>query len=100
MVQWKFISNHGAVLAYVAKHPQALATDIAAVVGVRERTVRRIIADLLEDGYIEKKRVGRMNRYRVNLKAPLRHPVMRYARVGDLVKALSPFIEVDKERKH
>jgi predicted ArsR family transcriptional regulator len=94
MGQWKFLSNHGAVLAYLAKHPRALAVDIAAELGVRERTVRRVIADLDAEGYIEKKRIGRSNKYKVRLKAPLKRPIMRQGTVGDLLKKLVPLIEI------
>jgi len=96
MSEWKFISNHGAVLAYLAKHPRALAVDIAEALNVRERTVRRIIADLDAEGYIEKRRVGRSNRYKVKLRAPLRRSIMRKGKVGDLMEALVPLLEMQE----
>ncbi len=96
MSEWKFLSNHGAVLAYMASHPQVLAVDIAAAIGIQERTVRRIIADLLADGYIEKERVGRSNRYRVKLEAPLRRSIMRQAKVGDLLENIVPLLGIDE----
>ncbi len=95
MSQWKFISNHGIILIYVAKHPQAIAHDIAVDIGVRERTVRRIIAELVADGYLEKERVGRSNKYKINFKAPLRRPVLRNASVRDILKMLVPLFEVE-----
>jgi predicted transcriptional regulator len=94
MSTWKFITNYGVVLTYVAKHPDALAEDIAKNVGVRERTIRRIITELVSDGYLEKERVGRSNRYRVNLEAPLRRSIMRGAKVGDLLETLIPLLEI------
>ncbi len=96
MSNWKFLSNHGVVLAYIASHPQILAVDIAEAIGVRERTVRRIIADLDADGYLEKKRVGRSNRYKVKFKAPLRRSIMSEAKVEDLLKNLLPILEMRK----
>lgn len=95
MSQWKFISNHGVVLIYVAKHPQAIAHDIAMAIGVRERTIRRIIADLVADGYLEKKRAGRTNNYKVNLKAPMRRSVMQGVKVKDILKMLVPLLDVE-----
>jgi DNA-binding transcriptional ArsR family regulator len=94
MSKWKFISNHGTVLAYVAKHPDAIIEDIAINLKVRTRTVSRIIADLVEDGYLEKTLVGRSNHYRVNLDAPLRRPIMPNAKVRDLLATLMPLIEI------
>jgi predicted transcriptional regulator len=96
MTTWKFITNYGVVLAYVAKHPDALAEDIAANLHVRERTIRRIISELVTDGYIEKDRIGRSNRYRINVNAPLRRSIMRGSRVGDLLEALVPLIEIEE----
>ena len=96
MSSWKFLSNHATVLAYIASHPQILAVDIAEAIGVRERTVRRIIADLDADGYIEKKRVGRSNTYKVKFKAPLRRSIMSGAKVEDLLKNLLPILEMRK----
>jgi DNA-binding transcriptional ArsR family regulator len=93
MSNWKIISNHGVILAYVAVHPQSLAVDIASAIGIRERTVRRIIADLASNGYLEKERVGRSNLYRVNIDAPLRRPIMSQAKVGDLLETIQSLIE-------
>jgi DeoR/GlpR family transcriptional regulator of sugar metabolism len=95
--KWKLISNHGAVLAYVAKHPRVPAVDVARAVGVRERTVRRIIADLEADGYLEKERVGRSNTYKVNFEAPLRRQIHRNCKVKDLLSTLQPLVEIDDE---
>jgi predicted transcriptional regulator len=96
MKTWKFITNYGIVLAYVAKHPDALAEDIAVNLGVRERTIRRIISELVADGYVEKERIGRSNRYRVNLESPLRRSIMRGAKVGDLLDTLIPLLEIQE----
>jgi predicted ArsR family transcriptional regulator len=96
MSKWKILSNHGAVLAYVANHPQVLAVDIAAEIGIQERTVRRIIADLVADGYLKKERVGRSNKYKVNIDSPLRHSILRNAKVGDLLKTLLPLLEIQE----
>lgn len=94
MSKWKFISNHGTVLAYIASHPQVLAVDIAVQINVRERTVRRIIADLVEDGYLERERVGRSNKYKINFEAPLRRSIMCNAMVRDLLDTLLPLLEI------
>jgi predicted ArsR family transcriptional regulator len=57
--RWGFITNHGAVLALVAHEGQITAKDIADTLGLTERPVRRIIAELDAAGYLQKKREGR-----------------------------------------
>jgi DNA-binding MarR family transcriptional regulator len=52
MSEWAFITNHGLVLATIAKHPNLTAREIGDTVGVTERTAHRIIIDLEEAGYI------------------------------------------------
>jgi DeoR/GlpR family transcriptional regulator of sugar metabolism len=96
MSKWKLITNHGAILAYIAENPLVLTVDVARAIGVRERTVRRIIADLVADGYLEKERIGRSNRYKVNGEAPMRRPIMRNAKLKDLLKTLLPLLEVEE----
>ncbi len=58
-------------------------------IGITERAAQRILADLVRDGYVAKKRVGRRNRYKVNLKMPLRHPVLTAHRTVAIVLKLA-----------
>ncbi len=88
MPEWAFLTNHALVLSYVARNPRITARDLAAEVGITERTARKIIADLLEAGYITRKREGRRNRYRIKPDLPLRHPSHEEIAVGDLLQAL------------
>jgi DNA-binding IclR family transcriptional regulator len=87
MKSWTFITNHGAVLAAIARRNRIKAIDIALELGITERSVRRIIADLESEGYIEKSREGGINRYSINPKLPLRRQDMRETKIQDLVKA-------------
>ena len=88
MPQWTFLSNHALVLSYIAHHPRITARELASAVGITERATRKIIADLLETGYIAKRREGRRNHYRVNPDLALRHPSHGETAVGNLLKAL------------
>ena len=88
MSSWTIITNHGLVLSYIARHPRSTAREIAASVGITERAVHRIIADLAGDGYINRKRKGRQNVYRINPDVSLRHESQREVPVGDLLEAL------------
>ena len=63
MAEWHFITNHGAVLLLIAHRRQITAREIAEVLGLTERPVRRIIAELEAAGYLQKMRVGRVNQY-------------------------------------
>ena len=86
MPEWNFNTNHGAVLLLIAQRRQITAREIAAILGITERPVRRIIADLEAAGYLRKQRVGRVNEYEVSLDLPLPQPVGREVAVGDLLR--------------
>ncbi|MDZ4245694.1 MAG: winged helix-turn-helix transcriptional regulator, partial [Dehalococcoidia bacterium] len=73
---------------YIARHPRITALDISKSISITERATRKIIADLSEEGYIEKKREGRRVRYRINYELPLRHPSHGESIIGDLLKSI------------
>ena len=62
--------------------------DIATEVGITERAVQRIIADLNAAGYIEIERKGRQNSYSIRKAIHLRHPLEKHKTVGDLIEVL------------
>ena len=72
---WTFLSNHAHVLVCVAKNPDVRLSEVAALVGIRERTVHRIVHELIDSGYISVTKDGRNNVYSVDLDKPLRHPL-------------------------
>ena len=82
-----FITNHGLVLAVIARHPCSTARDIGDTVGITERAAHKIIKDLEEAGYIDKAKVGRQNRYRVHSDMPLKDDASDAA-VGELLVVL------------
>jgi DNA-binding MarR family transcriptional regulator len=82
---WTFLSNHGHVLVYLARHPEARMRDVAELVGITERAVQRIVADLEQAGYVERVRLGRRNHYTVRGDLPLRHPLEQHQRVASLL---------------
>jgi DNA-binding Lrp family transcriptional regulator len=86
MPEWSFITNHGAVLLLIVQRRQITAREIAAILGITERPVRRIIADLEAAGYLRKQRVGRVNEYEVSLDLPLPQPIVREVAVRDLLR--------------
>jgi hypothetical protein len=46
---WTLLTGHGHVLVEIARNPEARIRDISPVVGLTERTVQAIVADL-DDG--------------------------------------------------
>ena len=86
---WTFLSNHGHVLIYLAKNPDARIRDIANEVGITERATQGIIAELEGEGYLDIKRVGRRNSYRVNRNSKFRHPAEAHRSISSLLKIFS-----------
>jgi DNA-binding transcriptional regulator PaaX len=72
-MNWTFLSNHGHVIVQISQHPDIKVTELAAQVGITERRVREIIAELREAGYLEVTKSGRRNSYRVLEGKSLRH---------------------------
>ena len=91
--RWDFLTNHGHVLVCVAHDPGIRLRDLADAVGITERAAHRIVSELVDAGYILRKRDGRRNRYKVRPELPFPHPLFRAGQVGDLIKVLRPSIE-------
>jgi predicted ArsR family transcriptional regulator len=85
---WRFLSNHTQVLLCIQRDPNVRYRDIAETVGITERAAQRIVADLIESGYVESERVGRRNHYRVNTDIAMRHPAQDGHDVGELLRLL------------
>lgn len=83
---WTFLSNYGHVLFCLAMDSTARLRDIAGQVGITERAVQRIVADLVQGGFITRIREGRRNRYELHTQQHLRHPLEAQHTVGDLIR--------------
>ena len=57
-LDWTFLSNHAHVLICLAQEPEVRLREVAARVGITERAVQHIVADLEEGGYLSRKRKG------------------------------------------
>ena len=86
---WTFLSNHCHVLICIARQPEIRMREIALCVGITERAVQRIVADLVEGRYLMKARDGRRNRYDVQPALPLRHPIEAHCQVQALLALLN-----------
>ncbi len=86
---WTLLTGHGHVLVEITRNPDARIRDISAVVGLTERTVQAIVADLEEAGYLTRQRTGRRTRYTVNHDSLFRHSAQEGHRVGPLLSMLA-----------
>jgi hypothetical protein len=86
---WTLLTGHGHVLVEIARNPGARIRDISAVVGLTERTVQAIVADLEASGYLTRTRTGRRTRYNVNRDRVFRHPAQEGHRVGPFLSMLA-----------
>src|SRR6476660_3179093 len=86
--RWDFLTNHAHVLLCVSHDPGIRLRDIAATVGITERGAHKILSALVDEGYVQRERVGRRNRYTVKPELPLRHPLVAEREVGDLLQLL------------
>lgn len=87
--RWTFLTNHSHVLVVLHGNPELVLREVASVVGITERAVQRIIQDLESGGFIERKRIGRRNRYVVLVDQPLRHPIEAHRNIGDLLALIA-----------
>jgi DNA-binding MarR family transcriptional regulator len=85
---WRFVTNHTQVLLCIARDPDTRLRDVAGAVGITERAAQRILADLVEEGFIERQRIGRRNRYVVNRTREMRHPAQAGHDIGALLDLL------------
>jgi len=74
MESWSFLTNHARVLLRIAEDPGARLRDIAATVGITERSAYGIVTDLTAAGYVVKHKDGRRNRYQIQTHLPLPEP--------------------------
>ena len=84
------VSSHGAVLFYVAAHPQCTIAEIADELALTHRTVWGLIGDLRRAGMLHVHKDGRRHRYEVNLDAPFLHPSMQGYTLRSVLSVIAP----------
>jgi predicted ArsR family transcriptional regulator len=92
---WTFLTNHSHVLICLARDPDMRIRDLAAEVGITERSVQAIIGDLEQAGCLRRHKEGRRNRYEVIRDRPMRHRVEQGHVIGELLDVL--VVETDAE---
>jgi DNA-binding MarR family transcriptional regulator len=87
---WQFVTNHTQVLLCIARDPDVRLRDIADSVGITVGSAQRIVAELIESGFVQSSREGRRNRYVVNRESPmLRHAAQEGQDIGGLLSLLA-----------
>jgi hypothetical protein len=88
MAEWTLLTNHGHALLCVARDPGMTLRQIGDCVGITERAAHRIVSDLVEAGYLDKRREGTRNQYDINPEVPMRHPLVSDHWVGEILAVL------------
>lgn len=86
--QWTFLTNHAHVLVLLSQDPDLRLRDLAEQVGITERATQRIVGELVDSGYLTRRRQGRRNSYTVHADTPLRHPLESHHTVAELLRAV------------
>src|SRR5690349_1910443 len=89
MAGWSFLSKHGRVLLCIAHDPGARLRDIAATVGITERSAHGIVTDLTAAGYAVERKAGRRNRYQIQAHLPPHEPVGQQLAIGEVLALLA-----------
>ena len=88
MESWSFLTNHARALLCIARDPGVRLRDIAAGLGITERSAHTIVTDLTTAGYVVKHKDGRRNRYQIQEHLPLPEPASHGPAIGDVLAVL------------
>jgi DNA-binding IscR family transcriptional regulator len=88
MTEWSFLTNHARALVCIAHDPGVRLRDIAAALGITERTAFGIVTDLTAAGYVVKDKDGRRNRYRIQSHLPLPETIASDRTIGEVLQVL------------
>jgi hypothetical protein len=89
MVNWNFLTSHARVLMCIAHDPGARLRDIAARLGITERSAHGIITGLTAAGYVIKQKDGRRNRYQIQAHLPLPEAASQEPAIGEVLAVLA-----------
>ena len=86
---WGFLTNHARVMLCISQDPGIRLRDIAARLGITERSAYGIVTDLAAAGDITKMKDGRRNQYEIQAHLPLPEPTSRESTVGEVLALLA-----------
>jgi len=85
---WTFVTSHTLVLLCIAEDPEVRMSEVAARIGITERRVQAIVAQLVASGHLTKTKRGRRNHYDISYAMPLRHLETEHRKLGELLTML------------
>jgi DNA-binding MarR family transcriptional regulator len=88
MTTWSFLTKHARVLVCIAHDPGVRLRDMAAMLGITERSAFGIVNELVSAGYVVKSKDGRRNRYSIQSDLPLGEAIGRKRTIGDVLEVL------------
>jgi len=89
VTSWSFLTNHARVLLCIARDPGMRLRDLAASLGITERSAHGIVTDLAAAGYVLKQKDGRRNRYQIQAHLPLPEPTSQEPAIGEVLALLA-----------
>jgi hypothetical protein len=89
VTSWSFLTNHARVLLCIAHDPGMRLRDLAASLGITERSAHGIVTDLAAAGYVVKQKDGRRNRYQIQAHLPLPEPASQEPAIGEVLALLA-----------
>ena len=92
---WTFITNHAQVLLAVAQKPDRRVREIAEATDITERYAYRVLRDLEDAGYVERRREGRCNLYRIHPELALGDPIVEEQSLWELLRLIDKGIDAD-----
>jgi hypothetical protein len=87
--RWQLLSNHGRVLVSVARDPGLRLRDIAQICDITERSAHRIVSELVDQGYLIRRRNGSRNHYEIRPDVPIHDPLLGEHWVGEVLAVLA-----------
>jgi DNA-binding IclR family transcriptional regulator len=88
MAEWSFLTNHARALVCIAHDPGVRLRDIAAKLGITERSAYGIVTELTAAGYVTKEKDGRRNRYQIQDHLPVGEAFGREPTIGEVLDLL------------
>ena len=86
--KWSFLTNHLHVILCLHRDSNTTVRELAALIGITERSVQRILSELEEAKAISRKKEGRRNVYQIRHKFRLRHNLEKNHTIGELLELL------------
>lgn len=86
---WYLLSSHGIILFFIALHPGCTILEISESLFLTKRTVWGVVGELRGAEMVSIRREGRRHHYRINLDAPLKHPLWQGRTIREIATRLA-----------